>query len=100
MSTVPPNTHRCPGFQPETAIANLIDKSNDFVTWDTGKLSSRKKAILRERIAMTNSARLHFDADLPKAGFRDIALERPQILLQAPQSARPSLFLLQCLLLP
>ena len=51
-----------------------VDAARYFVTWHTRILKPRPSAIFHDHIAVTNPARLHLHANLPNAGFGDVAL--------------------------
>src|SRR5687767_6255114 len=74
MSAVPPDTHTLCKVPARNRVTQFVNKTDYFVPRNTRKLQSRVQSILSERVTMTNAAGLHFDTDLSRAGFRNVAM--------------------------
>jgi hypothetical protein len=56
--------------------SNPVDLAGNFVTWHPRVLNSRPDAVLDQDIAVTNPTCFHFDSDLSRAGFGNVAFNQ------------------------
>ena len=75
VPAVPAHADAHAGFPLRHVRAHRVDDSNDLVAGYAGKFYARKCAHLGECIAVADTAGLHLDADLPRPGRGNIALD-------------------------
>jgi len=79
MSAVPAYADPLTFFPLRDFVADCIDASRNFMTRHTRKLKPRPETFFDDKIAVANTARFHFHANLPRARLRDIAFHQFKI---------------------
>jgi len=75
MAAMPPHADSLTWAPCGHAFAEGVDPPRDFVTWDTRILNAGPQPFFNKEVAVTNATRLHFHADLSRAGFRNFTLD-------------------------
>jgi len=76
VTAMPTYTDPVAQFPTGSVGSSGIHETHYFVSGHSGVLNAGKRAQLGERIAMADATGLHFDADLPSARGRDVALDQ------------------------
>jgi hypothetical protein len=76
---VPANTHALSRLPLGNSRTEFVDDARDFVTWNTGILNPGPRAIFGQRVTVTNTARLHLDAHLPRTRSRNLSFHNLEI---------------------
>src|SRR5439155_9957977 len=78
ISSQPSDADALPGLPPRHLGSNGIDHAGDLMARHAWIGNARPVAFFCQRIAMTEPAGLHFDADLPRSRLRDLSLDQLQ----------------------
>jgi hypothetical protein len=72
VSAVPAHSDPLTNGPSSDAGANSVDHSNDLMSRHPRVLNARQLSVLGKRVAVTDSAGLHLDANRPRAGLWDV----------------------------
>jgi hypothetical protein len=76
VPTVPAHAYPIAAMPPYDIWTNPFDYPGDFMSWHSRILQARPFTVHGQCVAVTDSARLHPDQDMPLGGFRYIALNK------------------------
>src|SRR5262249_18996543 len=75
VAAVPAHADPLPRFPPGNTGTQFIDDACDFVPWSAGILDSGQSAFFGERVAVTNTTSMYFDAHLSGTRLGNLALD-------------------------
>jgi len=79
MSSMPAHTDTLARLPVRNPGAQGIDPASDFVPWNAGIVQPRPVPLLHKNVAMTDTAGLHLDPHLPRAGLGDGTFDELEI---------------------
>jgi hypothetical protein len=82
MSAVPADAHPLPWRPADHARANRVNHTRHFMPRNSWVRNSWKQSLLDNRIAVTNAASLHFDADRTRTHFGNWPLDNFKIRIR------------------
>jgi hypothetical protein len=74
ISAIPPGAHTMSRLPIRDIGSNGVDDASYFVAGNPGILDAREESLLRDAVAVANTASLNLDSNLSTAGFRNLAL--------------------------